>query len=572
MAPTIRKLTFAPVPTSDENEEVATIAKELLGVNSDAVKAIHCAAEKCVDTSISLERFSNQFKSAFNDSSSDRHYKHVTEGIVERDDTNCAILANERIRKWEARHYYPNSPSTARYDINRTLALVKFVREEHERSEIELSTQKRRTINVWSNAVRAWLSTERVTALRAIKNFTKTALCRTLRLFGDMRSREQGEEFLIALFRHKACDKHCTVESPQPYASDTSGRKADPFVNWCNFLAYTIPTRMVDGGELMERFIRFFNRGWRNNNLHFATEWQGKMFQGNRLETAYINHTDWYPPGEALRSAHRREAYIIETAIQLGNVSVLDALATSPQVNKLTFLDVLRMRLAVNITNRTANALTGHVFNDVLPLGNLGYDMLKYLFSAHRGKPALRPPSMLLDPPEVNTALGLQPQALIDFPISEAQRNCWIETAKRERRIWLEVHAHGWQIVRNAHKLNHIANWWKETALRYRYHAMEDEDGRPLMVGAAARQDQAAWATGGGVEALDAVTSNHAGRLVVDVKEALREAAMERDLIVAQEESRAAAAAAAAAAATTAAAKAALRRMAKKRNIAGVGN
>lgn len=560
MALTTRKLTYAPVPSSNDDESIQKIAMMLLGANSDAAKAIACAAEKCVDTSISLERFSEGFINAISLSYAEHRYKHVIGPLVEVDDTNCAILANERISEWLSTR--SRKESTARFELDRTLQLIKFVKEEHERSSSKLSAQKRRAVSAWSEAVRKWLCAERVKALRAIKSFTKTALCKTLRSFGDMQPQECDKEFLLALFRHKACGKHSTPESRQPYASSGRGRKIAPFVSWCNFLSYTIPTCLVDGDELMERFLLLFNRGWRNNHLSFAADWQGKVFQGNTLRMQYTDRTGRDPWDTHQFDVHR-EAYIIETAVLVGNVRVLEALATNIAVNNESFLDVLGMRMAVNITNRTANS-SEHFFHDALPLRDLSHDMLKYLFSPRPGKPALKLPSMLLDPPEV-TAVGME-------PISEIQRTLWITTAKEERRIWFAAHSHGWKMVRNAHKLSRIGNWWSETALRHRYHAAEDEDGRPLMVGAAARQDQTAWGSGGGVEALDAATGSSAANAVVDLKEAAHDAAMERDLIAAREESRAADAAAKAAADKATAAKAALRDMGKKRKFAKVCN
>lgn len=577
MACRLQKLVWAPVPSDAAVRESAMA--QLVKVPSGghhAELAVRVAAKGEKDKSLDLQLVVEQFNAAIQRSHFESHYPQVTGPLDEVNEVNCAIHTNRRMEDWLALR--SGKEAAATLEVKKTVEITKLMAEEHVRAAVILSNEKNRGVRAWSSRVRAWLRKERLKVLSAIVNFTPTVLRKVLALFENNGHDDKDIEFLTALLFHKAADKH----SKYSFNTDASryvrsNRKLSPFNHWLNALCHAVATPGLAFGDgvLMTRILESFDGVWDNDHFGFTEDWELKVHNTgfhhlfpNQIDTSWGNMYN--------RFEKKRSLMIVEASIMGNNISALEALFSHSIVDSAKLRSFIGMRMATNISKHT---YAPHDYDyDEYRLHDVPAEMRKYIFSPRLGKPVIRLPSMYLEPPPVTDHLTeeQQQQMLADHwgpdPFAptphQLRLSRWNDVAAEEHLLFHAARAHGWARMREAHLIKYIANWWSEAALRRRYHAENDEEGRPLMLGSLAGGDQTALGknsaggssgTKAGVDALDDAAEEAAKRAPAsrvqetehDRKIAKKMAAMERNLIAAREQRLAAEAAAEAAKAKT---------------------
>lgn len=566
-----KRLNWAPVPTDETVEE--SVKKQLGDSRAAARRALAAAQGGFQDRSVKLLNVFDDFNNALVRVGDVKNYPQVTESLERDNGINCAIRANRRIEEWEFEEDLNSNwdfPPPDHRAVERTLQLASFLEEERVKSSHELEEEKRLGIQTWSNCVRQSMIEKRIEALAGIHSFTTAEIRKILQalLYRERCSiTEDDTRFLGALLMHPACNKH-----PR-YEHRGSGCKIAPFANWLNVLCHAVTsnlhpwTTLSDCGRLLERIFERFVYPWSNTNLSFADHWETDVHNSDTYFTQYNQRVGGYDDSYS-RFGQRREMRIIESCIANGRIDTLEALFRSLHVDKEALIKVINVRLSTEIAWHTYNPYN-YGF-DTYPLSEVPHKTLNYLLRPGLCKPAIRIPSFYLPRPPLRDGEIEVEDDWDDIPTAyEMRLQRWDETAKRERSLW--ARRFGWQLLRTYVIFRWMANWWWDTALRRRYHAVTDEDGRPLMLGSVVASEQTALGNASasasssglasGMDALDDA-GNAAGNrasFCVDTLEAKKMAAMERNLIAAREqavkEANTAAAAAKAAAAKVASVK-----------------
>lgn len=554
-------LVWAPVSTTQAVEEAA--AAQLIQASrfydrgpttGHAEAALTLALKGQTNCFLKLVDVATVFTNAINNAGDSGHYSHVTGPLYKQNDINCAIRANKAFQAWK--EGYPKDASPERKEVEATLKLHELLTFERNQARSELRRSLAAGVEAWSTEVKECLRAQRIAALSAIQVFTPTDLRKTLSLFNDPCD-NADLEFMAALLAHRACDKH------PKYSFKDAGRRSTPFRMMVNGLYHAIVSYSYPwaGSKLLFRILERFDRAWDNQKLLFSDGWEFNVHSYNFF-TLYGSKLGYNLSSFHDRFNENREVKLLEGIIMSGNTGALEALFKSPAVDTRALLNVINLRLATHISQETYDP---HNFSyDIFPLSEIPPAMLTYLLSPQLYKPwALRLPSMHIEPPEVTdvpTEEELQAQqdplaewgwslAPQELTMHQRRRQRWDALAAHEHRAWVRVR--GWKLVREAHRLRYIANWWSETALGPRYAAEPDAEGRPLMLGEVAAGDQTALGEASaeganGMSALDKAAIKDAARVALpsrclhesegDRQKARKMAALERDLIAAREQ------------------------------------